>query len=54
MSTPSPTYANLIMQRAVADIDALFGTGYAKAHPDLVGAYMQTEVALRGQNVGTP
>jgi hypothetical protein len=46
------TYAYLVMKQAIVDIDNLFGTSYAKAHPELVAAYMQTEVTLRGQNVG--
>jgi hypothetical protein len=27
---------------AVEDIDAILGQGYAKAHPELIGAYMQS------------
>lgn len=30
------------MAHAVHDIDEIFGPGYAKAHPELVAAYMQT------------
>ena len=30
------------MNRAVAAIDEKFGDGFARAHPELVGAYMQT------------
>ena len=30
------------MHNAIRDIDAEFGEGFAKAHPSLVGAYMQT------------
>ena len=29
---------------AVTDIDELFGEGYAKKHPELVGSYMQTAI----------
>lgn len=29
------------MLNAIRDIDELLGTGYAKAHPELIGAYMQ-------------
>jgi hypothetical protein len=32
------------MLHARADIDSIFGDGYAEAHPELVGAYMQTAV----------
>jgi hypothetical protein len=56
MSTPNPapTFAGEVMAKAIADIDAQFEVGYAKAHPDLVGTYMTVEATLRGQNVGTP
>jgi len=33
------------MRSAVTDIDGLFGAGYAKLHPELVAAYMQTAAA---------
>jgi hypothetical protein len=32
------------MLNARVDIDSIFGAGYAKAHPELVAAYMQTAV----------
>lgn len=54
MAAPIQTIANLYMVQAQKDIDALFGAGYSKEHPELVAAYMQTEIALRGQNVGIP
>lgn len=53
-ATPAITYANLVMQQAVKDIDTLLGSGYSKAHPELIAAYLHTEITLRGQNVGTP
>ena len=28
--------------KAVRDIDEMFGEGYAKEHPELIGAYMHT------------
>jgi hypothetical protein len=34
--------AKLYMQEAITDIDELLGKGYAKAHPELIAAYMQT------------
>jgi hypothetical protein len=37
--------ANVYMLDAVEDIDAKFGEGYAKAHPELVGAYMRAAAA---------
>jgi hypothetical protein len=52
MATLPATYASLVMKQAIIDIDALFGTGYSKAHPELIAAYMQVEITLRGQNVG--
>ncbi len=33
------------MRAAVDAIDKQFGTGYAKAHPELVAAFMQTAAA---------
>jgi hypothetical protein len=33
------------MRSAKDDIDAMFGEDYAKQHPELVGAYMQTTAA---------
>lgn len=38
----SPAAAKSLMTDAVEDIDKKFGKGYAKEHPELVGAYMQT------------
>jgi hypothetical protein len=31
------------MMKAISDIDEL-GKGYAKAHPELIGAYMRTAI----------
>ena len=41
--------ANEYMRQAVRNIDEAFGDGYAKNHPELIGAYMQT-VALEEQH----
>ncbi|KMJ45067.1 hypothetical protein AB204_11115 [Xenorhabdus khoisanae] len=30
------------MERAVKEIDTLFGEGYAKQHPELIAAFMKT------------
>ena len=38
----APMTAHTYMACAVHDIDEMFGKGYAKAHPELVAAYMQT------------
>jgi hypothetical protein len=35
---PAATY----LRAAVADIDNVFGKGYARSHPELVAAYMNT------------
>jgi hypothetical protein len=34
------------MSQAIADIDGLLGKGYAKEHPELIAAYMQTVAAI--------
>lgn len=34
--------AQFYMLKAKADIDEMFGNGYAAKHPELVAAYMQT------------
>jgi hypothetical protein len=34
--------ANEYLINGVRDIDAVFGAGYAKAHPELLAAYMKT------------
>lgn len=34
--------ANIWMEKAVNQIDAMFGDGYAKEHPELVGDFMKT------------
>lgn len=38
----APSTAQDYMMNAVKDIDAYFGKGFAKAHPELIAAYMQT------------
>src|SRR5262252_6914345 len=38
----APMTADTYMSSAIACIDERFGKGYAKAHPELVGAFMQT------------
>jgi hypothetical protein len=38
----APMTAHDWMQQAVRDIDELFGEGYAKENPDLVGHYLMT------------
>src|SRR5262249_19844770 len=34
--------ADTYMRQAIEDIDDVLGKGYAKAHPELIAAYMQT------------
>jgi len=34
------------MRHGIEDIDTMFGVGYAKAHPELLAAYMRTAAAL--------
>ena len=41
--------ANGYMLQAVRNTDEVFGDGYAKDHPELVGAYMQT-IAIEEQS----
>jgi hypothetical protein len=38
----APMTAHDYLMHAIHDIDELLGKGYAKAHPELMGAYMQT------------
>ena len=38
----APMTAHDYMMKAISDIDELLGEGYAKKHPELIGAYMQT------------
>jgi hypothetical protein len=38
----APMTACEYMRCAIHDIDTTFGKGYAKAHPELIAAYMQT------------
>jgi len=39
------------MMAAIQDIDELLGKGYAKSHPELIAAYMQTSAADLGAAV---
>jgi len=48
-TNPVAITANDYMLQAVRNIDEAFGDGYAKEHPELVGAYMQT-VAIEEQS----
>jgi len=43
--------AQTYMTQAVHDIDEIMGKGYAKAHPELIAAYMQTSAADLGAAV---
>jgi hypothetical protein len=47
----APMTAYEYMRAAVRDIDEVFGAGYAKAHPELVGQYMLTCAADFGAAV---
>lgn len=38
----APMTANTYLDAAIEGIDGRFGKGFAKAHPELVGAYLQT------------
>jgi hypothetical protein len=38
----APMTAHDYMLKAIGDIDELLGKGYAKQHPELIAAYMQT------------
>ena len=38
----APATAQHYLMSAVKDIDAILGKGFAKAHPELIAAYMQT------------
>jgi len=38
----APMTTNLYLDAAVTAIDQTFGQGYAKAHPELVAAYIKT------------
>jgi hypothetical protein len=52
MTTPTPSLETLVRQASmtahdyfkasITTIDEKFGKGYAKKHPELVGAFMQT------------
>lgn len=39
-------YTAKVMAHAIRAIDLQFGNGYAAAHPDLVGAFMQTSAIV--------
>jgi hypothetical protein len=45
--------AHTYMVQAVHDIDEVMGKGYAKSHPELIAAYMQTSAADLGASVIT-
>jgi hypothetical protein len=47
----APMTADVYMKCAVHDINELFGLGYARAHPELVAAYMQTAAMDMGAAV---
>ena len=38
----APQTAKQYLNNAISDVDELLGDGYAKKHPELLGAYMQT------------
>jgi hypothetical protein len=38
----APPTADTYLRHAIEDIDRRFGDGFAKNHPELVGAYIQT------------
>jgi hypothetical protein len=49
--------AAVYMQHAATEIDAVFGKGYAAAHPELVAAFMRTaaddfRAASLGKDIG--
>jgi hypothetical protein len=39
-------WLHFIMRSAVGEIDSTFGDGYAKAHPELVGSYLQAGASM--------
>jgi hypothetical protein len=43
--------AHTYMTQAIHDIDELLGKGYAKSHPELIAAYMQTSALDLGGSV---
>ena len=47
----APMTAGEYMDAAVLEIDKKFGKGYAKAHPELVGAFIQTAALDFGASV---
>jgi hypothetical protein len=38
----APMTTNEYLSAAIKEIDSNFGEGYAKTHPELIGAYIQT------------
>lgn len=42
-------WMHFLMRSAVGEINSTFGDGYAKAHPELVGAYLQAGATLISQ-----
>jgi hypothetical protein len=47
----APATAETYLRRAIEDIDNLLGEGYAKAHPELIAAYMQTAALDYGASI---
>jgi hypothetical protein len=47
----APIAANEYLLSAIDLIDAKLGIGYAKAHPELIGAFMQTSAIEMGTAV---
>jgi ABC-type taurine transport system substrate-binding protein len=45
MDVGSRTNASDYLRYAIEEIDGQLGGGYAKAHPELIGAFMQTVIA---------
>ena len=43
--------ANVALKRAVQNIDETLGAGYAKAHPELIIAFMRTATLDSGINI---
>jgi hypothetical protein len=49
----APATAHLYMLEGLTEIDKLFGKGYAKEHPDLLGFFMLTSaIDLLGATFG--
>jgi hypothetical protein len=43
-------HAGVCLEQAIKKIDALLGSGYAKKHPELTGAFMQVLSGYRHVN----